>query len=338
MRRAILHTLLGVVLLMGATAVQADPPEIRASIEPDSIRIGDCFTYTIEVERDMAQVTHFPNLNSGDKPQPGMADIALVEEYPVDTLSHEGRRLHLRKRYRLQAFDEGIIAMGRGAVIYADKNIIDTLYGPDSLTLWVEVMQIDSATMASGLRELKPQQKMPFRLGEVSGYIAWSLLLLLLVGVGIYLLKRYLEARGKHLSDLFKPAPPLPPHVVAIRALEELHHRKLWQNGKFKSYYSELTEILRTYIVGRYGVGAMEMTSDEILEAMRQIPEAELPKKAAMDLSSILREADLVKFAKAEPSAEENENAYTRAYYFVEETKQQEESPSEGEGIENANV
>ena len=323
------------LLLLATLTGSAQEPVIRASIEPDSIRIGDCFTYTIEVERDLAQVVLFPKIGD-EKPSKGSADIALVEELPIDTLSHEGRRLHLRKRYRLQAFDEGIISMGRGAVIYADKNIIDTLYGGDSLTLWVEVMQIDSAAMAAGLRDLKPQQKMPFKVGEVSGYVGWSLLVLLLLLGSLYLLKRYLEARGKRLSDLFKPTPPLPPHVVAIRALEELHHRKLWQNGKFKSYYSELTDILRTYLAGRYGVGAMEMTSDEILEAMRHLPEEELPKKASMDLCSILREADLVKFAKAEPSADENELAYTRAYYFVEETKLQEETPSEGEGIENA--
>lgn len=322
------------LLLLSALVASAQEPVVRASIEPDSIRIGDCFTYSIEVERDLAQVVLFPKIGD-EKPQKGSADIALVEELPVDTLSHEGRRLRLRKRYRLQAFDEGIISMGRGAVIYADKNIVDTLYGRDSLTLWVEVMQIDSAAMAAGLRDLKPQQKMPFKLGEVSGYLGWTLLLLLLLLGGLYLLKRWLEARGKRLSDLFKPAPPLPPHVVAIRALEELHHRKLWQNGKFKSYYSELTDILRTYLVGRYGVGAMEMTSDEILEAMRHLSEEELPKKASMDLCSILREADLVKFAKAEPSADENESAYTRAYYFVEETKLQEEIPSEGEGIEH---
>lgn len=335
MRSSIRYILLLLLLSPLMAVGQSKRPVVRASIEPDSIRIGDCFTYTIEVERDLVQVTEFPNLDQGERPSEGMADIALVEELPIDTLSQEGRRLHLRKRYRLQAFDEGLIGMGRGAVLYLDKNVIDTLYGEDSLTLWVEVMQIDSAAMAAGLRDLKPQQRMPFKVGEVSGYVGWALLVIALLAVGIYLLKRYLEARGRHLSDLFKPAPALPPHVVAIRALEELHHRKLWQNGNFKSYYSELTEILRRYLAARYEVGAMEMTSDEIIEAMRELSVEELPKKAQMDLTTLLRRADLVKFAKAEPSAEENENSYTMAYYFVEETKVQEETPSQGEGIEN---
>ncbi len=317
----------------GADA-QSQPPRISASIEPDTVRIGDCFTYTIEVERDLVQVADFPRFSS--EKREGEADIELVEEYAVDTLKSEGRRLHLRKRYRMQAFDEGLISLGRAAVLYADKNIVDTLYGNESIFLVVKPLEIDSAAMAAGVRDIKPQKSLPFKVGEVSGYTLWGMILLLLLTFALYLVRRELARRGKKLGDIFKPAPPLPPHVVAIRALESLHHRKLWQNGKFKAYYSELTDILRTYIAGRYEVGAMEMTSDEIIEALRAIPEEELPKKAAMDLTAILRDGDLVKFAKFEPEAEQNENDYTKAYYFVEETKLQEEEPSEGEGIENA--
>ena len=142
-------------------------------------------------------------------------------------------------------------------------------------------------------------------------------------------LKRYLASRGKGFGDLFKPAPPLPPHVAAIQALEALHNQKLWQNNRHKQYYSGLTDILRTYIAARWGFGAMEMTSDEIIETMR--PE-ELPDKARMDLTAILRDADLVKFAKATPEAEQNEADYLKAYYFVEETKPvEEEAPAEEE-------
>ena len=115
-----------------------------------------------------------------------------------------------------------------------------------------------------------------------------------------------------------KPAPPQPPHVVAIKALEALHNQKLWQNNGHKQYYSGLTDILRTYIAARWGVGAVAMTSDEIIEAMRS---EELPDKARMDLTAILRDADLVKFAKATPDGEQNEADYLKAFYFVEETK-----------------
>ena len=112
------------------------------------------------------------------------------------------------------------------------------------------------------------------------------------------------------------------------RPLEALHNQKLWQNNRHKQYYSGITDILRTYIAARWGIGAMEMTSDEIIAALQPV---ELPDKARMDLTAILRVADLVKFAKAAPEAEENEACYLKAYYFVEETKLvEEDAPAEG--------
>lgn len=300
------------LLLVSLVAVaQSDTPTVKARIEPDSIFIGDQFDFIIEVEKDLVQTTLFPEFT----PQ-GESLIELVEVMPIDTLERDGRRLKIAQRYRLAAFQEGLINMGKPGVLYADKNIVDTLYTTDSLVLKVATFQIDSTSQS--IYDLKPQLTLPFKLAEIRGYLMWGLLLAALIALALYGLHRYLEARGRHLKDLFKPAPPEPPHVVAIKALEALHHQKLWQNNKHKLYYSTLTDILRTYIAGRWGVGAMEMTSDEIIAAMREV---ELPEKARMDLTSVLMDADLVKFAKFTPEAEQNESDYTKVYYFVEETK-----------------
>ena len=190
--------------------------------------------------------------------------------------------------------------------------------------LKVGTFQIDSTSQS--IYDLKPQLTLKFKLAEIRGYIAWGLLIALLVALAIYGLHRYLEARGRHLKDLFKPAPPEPPHEVAIKALEALHHQKLWQNNKHKLYYSTLTDILRTYIAGRWEVGAMEMTSDEIIEAMRSV---ELPQKSAMDLTEILREADLVKFAKYKPLINENDMNLINAIDFINKTKVESMVPAE---------
>ena len=315
MKRAVLIPLL--VLMGFVAAAQSETPTVRARIEPDSLFIGDQFDFVIEVEKELVQTTLFPEFTPAKE---GM--IELVEVLPIDTLERDGRRLKIAQRYRLAAFQEGLINMGKPGVLYADKNIVDTLYATDSLVLKVGTFQIDSTSQS--IYDLKPQLTLKFKLAEIRGYIAWGLLAALLVALAIYGLHRYLEARGRHLKDLFKPAPPEPPHVVAIKALEALHHQKLWQNNKHKLYYSTLTDILRTYIAGRWEVGAMEMTSDEIITAMRQ---EELPEKARMDLTSVLMDADLVKFAKFTPEAEQNESDYTKVYYFVEETKPVEVNP-----------
>ena len=311
-----------IALLFGSLALSASAqsltPTVRATIEPDSISIGDRFTLTIEVEKDLVQSIFFPAFAMGqpedEKPQFGT--IECLEDHPTDTLEQKGRRLHLRKRYTLTAFDEGIYNLGRPSVLYADKNIIDTLYCvKDSMHLVVNSVAIDTTMI---VRPIKPVKSLPFRFGEISGYVAISLGVLLLIAIGIYLLARYLAKRGKKITDLFKPEPPLPAHIVAIAALEELQNQKLWQNNKHKEYYSTLSDILRTYIDGRFGIGAMEMTSDEIIEAVKEL---DIPTKSAMDLVYVLRNADLVKFAKASFEAAENESAYSKVYYFVEETK-----------------
>lgn len=294
-------------------ALPANAPVVSGSIEPDSVGIGDRFLYSIEVEKDLVQSVFFPSFG-GD----GSDSYELIEDLPIDTLSREGRKLKLRKSYRLAAFDEGIHRVVP-QVMYADKNIVDTIGGADTLELLVTTIEIDSTSHA--IFDIKPQKTLPFRLGEITGYIKWTLVALLALAALAYAAKRILERYGKRFSDMFRPAPPLPPHEAALAALEKLRAQKLWQEGKHKLYYSALTDILRTYIAGRYGVSAMEMTSDEIVEAMRGV---DLPRKSAMDLAQILREADLVKFAKAAPEADENEAAYRAACDFVEQTKPEE--------------
>ncbi len=313
--KRVTSALLALCAVSIAGSALANKPTIDARVEQDSVGIGDRFTYSIIVERDMAQVVEFPEF-SFDKGSP----VELMESLPVDTLSQDGRRLKLRKRYSLTSFEEGELNLGVARVLYLDKNIADTLSTVDSLRLVINTFKIDSTSQS--IYDLKAQRAMPFRFDEVKGYLKWGLIILVIVAAILYYVIKALAARGKKLTDLFKPTPPLPPHIEAIKALEELHNQKMWQNEKYKEYYSTLSNILRHYIARRFEITAMEMTSEEIIEAMKGV---DIPSKSSMDLTALLRDADLVKFAKATPEGEENEAHYYRAYYFVEETKIQED-------------
>ena len=142
-----------------------------------------------------------------------------------------------------------------------------------------------------------------------------TLLAALLIAVAVYVL---LLKRGRGLLAALR-GPADPPHVAAIKQLEKLHTQKLWQSGKSKQYYTGLTDILREYLAGRYNFQAMEMTSAEIIARIRELS---VEERASKRLGSLLEVADFVKFAKYEPDAVQNEDAYQDAYYFVEETKQ----------------
>lgn len=300
--------------------IPANAPKISGTVEPDSIGIGDRFLYSIEVEKDLMQEIYFPDFSQAKTDY-----YELIEDRAIDTLSREGRKLKLRKSYLMAAFQEGMHNV-LPEVMYLDKNIIDTLQGNDTLRLMVTTFEIDSTSHT--IYDIKPQRTLKFKMGEISGYITWTIIILLIL-VALYLIaKRVLAHYGKSFSDIFKPAPPLPPHEIALRDLKRLHGERLWQEGKHKQYYSSLTDILRAYIAGQFGVGALEMTSDEIIEAMRGV---EIPQKQKMDLTELLRDADLVKFAKAMPEAEANEAAYTMALNFVEQTMPKPEEEDEDE-------
>ncbi|MBQ5860790.1 MAG: hypothetical protein IIW65_01450, partial [Alistipes sp.] len=192
--------------------IPANAPKISGTVEPDSIGIGDRFLFTIEVERDLMQEVYFPDFNQS------VEHYEMIENRPVDTLSREGRRLKLRKSYLMAAFQEGIHKV-LPEVMYLDKNIIDTLRGEDTLRLMVTTFQIDSTSHT--IFDIKPQRTLKFKFGEISGYVTWTIIAIFIVVLLFLIAKRILAHYGKSFSDIFKPAPPLPPHEIALRDLKK---------------------------------------------------------------------------------------------------------------------
>ena len=315
------------LLAVGAVVAQTTPPTITSQLSADTIRIGDRVTLTIEVDKDVMQHVEFPVFNFAPEGNPEQANtsVEIIRDFPADTISKDGRRERLRKRYEMAIYDEGIYNMGRAQVLYIDKNIVDTLFGEDENRIFVDIFPLDSMQTPT-VRDLKPQKTLKWHIAEHIGYIGIGLGVLALLAGALLLLMWYLAKRGKRITDLFKPAPPLPAHIVALAALDALHGEKLWQSGEYKLYYSTLSDILRTYLAGRFEVGAMEMTTDEIAASLREV---DIEQKQKMNLLGVLRDADLVKFAKATPEAEENEGAFDKALNFVENTKPVEEVEEE---------
>ena len=119
--------------------------------------------------------------------------------------------------------------------------------------------------------------------------------------------------------------------MVALQELDKLKTSKLWQKGQEKDYYTGLTDILREYIDGRFKIDAPEMISDDIIAAVHLATDT---KSATDGLAQILKLADLVKFAKYTPFADENDLSLVNAYLFVNQTKI-EERPTEEQAKDN---
>ena len=297
-----------------------DAPVVRAKLSADTILIGQRVKLRIEVDKDVMQMIGFPEFENGR-----LADsLEILMQSRIDTV-RQGRREHLSCEYLLTCFSPADYRMGKFPALWADKNIVDTVWSVDSIRLIVMAPPVD--TVNNTIYDIRPPMPIPLRFGEVSGYMLIGLVVALIIALVIYLL---LFKRGKGLLAALR-GPADPPHVTAIKELEKLHTQKLWQCGKSKQYYTGLTEILREYLVGRYHFQAMEMTSAEILACIRELA---VEERSAARLKRLLEVADFVKFAKLEPDPEQNEDAYQDAYYFVEETKEQ---PAEQQSGQNGN-
>ena len=358
--------LTALLLIMGVGVARADRPTLSAHFSKDSVEVGDQVEYVIDIIKDRVTEIGIPDFDGNPTPQQiesrekALQQIStfkeydedrleLIEDYPIDTIEVDGRRLHIRKRYRLAVMETGDMRL-RPSILYCEKNrdVPDTLYAADTLVLSVaryedldtlsflvadqmsqQGFKVDSLLASKQLRVdgITTQKDLPFRFIEIRDYFIYGVVALIILALIVWfaatMLYRYMRRRETEVRVM----PKLPAHVVANKALVELNNRKLWQNGKFKQYYTSLTSIIRVYISDRWGIGALELTTDEIIVALSDI---DMPRDSRMALVALLRTADMVKFAKAEPEAQENEENYLRAYYFVENTKLVDESQNEG--------
>lgn len=192
----------------------------------------------------------------------------------------------------------------------------------DSLLLVVTDVEIDSAT--AELRDIAPIERVPYTFWEV---FRWVLLALGVAALGFGLW--WLLTHRKEVQQVLTKSEPVDtrtPEERALQTLEALRQERLWQSGRTKEYHTRLTDAVRQFIEESTGIRATEMTSDETVEAVS----SQWPV-ASSHLRSIFTTADLVKFAKSEPSPHEHERSMDEAVAFVKEMWQTVKPAESGE-------
>ncbi|HEX6272740.1 MAG TPA: hypothetical protein VFZ53_06870 [Polyangiaceae bacterium] len=115
-----------------------------------------------------------------------------------------------------------------------------------------------------------------------------------------------------------RPAPPpppaRPPWEVAFEELYDLRHAGLVAEARFAEHFDRVSDIVRKYLGARFGFDGLESTTREVLFVLRRLNP---PLESLDSIESFLRQADLVKFAKTVPSAEDCELALTRAERII---------------------
>ncbi|GHU82579.1 hypothetical protein FACS189415_3260 [Bacteroidia bacterium] len=285
--------------------VSAQRTLIDVKIDSATILIGEqtVLHLTITTDKDRPVQLVIP----GDTLMRGVEVLSFSKP---DSTIIENNRLLIKQDLLITSFDSALYLLPPVAVIDG----ADTVYS-NQVALKVSTIPVD-ADNPDEFYDIANIWEPPFVLADYYPIIFGILLALLLIGAAYYITKRL--KNQKPILPFIKSAPKLPPHEQAIQELDKIKQQKLWQQGRNKEYYTEITDTLRKYIIDRFGINAMEMTSAEILKIIRRENEAD---SVYENLKQILNLADYVKFAKLTPLPDENDLSMMNAYLFVNQTK-----------------
>ena len=323
-RRIIFSFLLAFSLL----SVNAAYVKIEARLDSASVLMGRLATMKVEVTRQAGAPGWFPQFK--ECPEEGyMAFLGDSVELRCPRLMDslmQGDKEILHYDIPVQAFDSGFYRLPE--LYYVSGG--DTAR---SNQLSLKVLPITGLTANDSIAPIAPVLS-PDGASIVDWVPDWiidwwwiAVIVALLVILFLWAWRRY-----KKEGTILPPKPLPSPYKQALSRLKTLHARKLWENGKEKEYFTELTDILRVYLYRRFGINAMEMTSRQIMETLA---DNQSVKDKRDYMRNILNMADFVKFAKVRPLPEDNEAAYNNAMKFVEETKP---TPEEEQAILQAEM
>jgi len=304
-----------------AGQVHAQRIKATASLDSAKILIGDQVKLFLEIDHPKNVNVTFPQV-----PDTINSLIEVLSRSGIDTFEADNEKFMKQiQAYTITCFDSGAYRIPPyWFKIDMDGNI-DSVPS-NGVTLQVFSMEIDTT---KGPTDIKMPYDAPLTLKEVTPYI----LGVILIGAIIFFLLYSIKRKKKNQPIFARPKKPKEPaHIIALRELDRIKTEKVWQKGKTKQYYSELTDTLRTYIEDRFAIRAMEQVTDEILDSFRA-QKSLLNDKNFANLSQILQLADLVKFAKYQPLPDDDNLALVNAYFFINETKK--EDPKKAEKSEN---
>jgi len=282
---------------------------VDAKIDSLQILIGEQARIKLQVAMDAKQKAVFPLFSDTL-----VKGVEIIETAKPDTQYLNNRqRLLITQEYTVTSFDSALYYLPPFMVKVDNKT-----YQSKALALKVYSIPVDTLHPEHFFGQ-KALMKAPFEWGDWWGLIACSFLSLPLLALLIYFIIRLRD--NKPIIRRIKIEPKLPPHQQAMKEIDRIKGEKVWQKGRSKEYYTELTDTIRAYIKDRFYFNALEMTSEEIIKQLIEINKTE----DISDLKLLFETADLVKFAKHNPEMNENDANLINAIDFINNTKTPEE-------------
>ncbi|MEZ0183818.1 hypothetical protein AB9T89_16360 [Flavobacterium oncorhynchi] len=271
-----------IFLFLLTSTVFAQQKQVETSIDTTKNKIGAEFKLTLKTTVNSNSKVVFPKLKR-------IGALEVIQSYPIDTVK-KNDTYELIKKYGLTQFDSGKYVIPSVQILIDKKP-----YLSDSIK--VEVANVKVDTLQQKMYDIKDISTVDNGIGDWWKYV---LALIIILGIGAFVYWYVKKHQKKKIEEeVYKT-----PIEKATSLLNNLEQKELVQKGEIKEYYSELTDIARNYIEEAIHIPAMESTTSELIQAIRT---ASTKKKMALtpetveNLERVLRQADLVKFAKSKP-------------------------------------
>lgn len=279
---------------------------VEARIDSTAILIGEQTALRLAAIQPADRTVQFPLFSDTIT-----GGLEIVEYGKADTLPADGGNIKVQQTYVVTAFMDSLYYVP-GMPFVSDG---DTFYTAPLALKVIQPFEIDTASHQ--LADIKGIYKAPIYWWGIFRIVLLIVLLAGLAVLGWWLYVRY-GKRGKDEAEVQQPSELVrPPYEVAVEQLDRIKAEKIWQRtNRQKEYHTQVTDVLRVYISGVFGISCMEMTSQDILEALQKVLKTQ--KEVYAVLRQTLELADRVKFAKWYPTPDENEQSLRNAYQFVE--------------------
>ncbi|MFI3296015.1 MAG: hypothetical protein R3Y59_00105 [bacterium] len=310
------RVIFSVILFISTVSVGAQV-SVSASLDSIALFIGEQTKLTLQVNQPADRFVQFPFCSDTV-----VSGLEIVSSLAVDTQRLDDGSIQVQNSYLLTSFDSAVIYIPPFEFVDGEDTLLS-----NSLSLKIVDMPVDTTQQA--IADIKGVYSPPFNWAyfwTVFSIIFFSVALIALIAWLIY---RYMKNRGEVVEEEEVYVDPRTAYQIAIEDLSDLQEQKLWQSEKYKLYYTQLTDIVRTYIKRRFAIGALEQSTEELLTEYKDMKLPKEQSKSMTLLRDMLQISDLVKFAKWVPVAEDNVRIFEQAKEFVELTKITEEEVAE---------
>lgn len=277
-----------VFFILGIYNTFSQTSSVLVSFDTTKALIGDRVNLNVVVKVVNEDKVEFPKIEDSIPKQ-----IEIIKQTKIDSLIKDNFTLY-KKTFEITSFDSGNFIVPEIPFKIKKKSSEYTLYSYSTNITYtpVEINEKGDIFDIKSIIGLK-------------GSFPWLWLFLgIILLVLIAIIIRYFYNKNKKAKDMIEE--------YSLTALEEIllfinkiKQKKEWENeNNLKNFYSDISEAVRKFLERKYKFNALEITTNEIIEHLKN--NKVLENEKINTLNNILTFSDLVKFAKLKPKKDKN--------------------------------